>query len=76
MMGLATVAVTEVPPPSPPPSPGLPTEPGEALVQQNRLRGVEPGFLTSMARYKREDDIPLEVIMRALQAMEESASAP
>jgi len=68
--------IPDVPPPPRPParSPGLPTQPAEALVHQNRLRGVEPGFLTSMTRYKREDDIPLEVIMRALQALEESAS--
>ena len=55
----------------PPPSPPLPPEPVETLVRQNRLRDVEPGFLTSAARYKREDDIPLAVVMRALRALEE-----
>ena len=65
----------DVPPLPPPPSPfsGLPPEPVEALIQQNRLRGVEPGFLTSAARFKREDDIPLAVVMRALRALEEFA---
>ncbi len=54
----------------PPPPPHLPPEPVEALVRQNHLRGVEPGCLTSTARYKREDDIPLPVVMRALRALE------
>ena len=62
-------------PKQPPPPPPLPPEPVEALLRQNRLRAVEPGFMTSAARYKREDDIPLAVIMRALEAMEESAPA-
>ena len=57
----------------PPPPPRLPPEPVEALVQQNRLWAVEPGFLTSAARYKREDDIPLAIITRAVRALEESA---
>ena len=57
----------------PPPPPPLPPEPIEAFVQQNRLRGVEPGFLTSAARYKREDDVPSAIIMRALRALEEFA---
>ena len=65
----------DVPPPPPfrPPSPSsaLRPEPVEALVRQNRLRGVEPGFLTSAARYKREDDIPLAVLGAALRALEE-----
>ncbi len=62
----------------PPPSPPLPPEPVEALVRQNHLRAVEPGFMTSATRYKREDDIPMAVIMRAIEAMQDSAedSAP
>ena len=43
------------------------------MIRQNRLRGVEPGYLTSAARYKREDDIPLAVFGRVLQALEEVA---
>ena len=54
----------------PPPPPRLPPEPVEALVRQNHLRAVEPGCMTSAARYKREDDIPLAVTMRAIEAMD------
>ena len=54
----------------PPPPPRLPAEPVEALVRQNGLRAVEPGPLTSAARYKREDDIPLAVFIQALRALE------
>jgi hypothetical protein len=53
----------------PPPSPPLPPEPVEALLRQNRLRAVEPGAMTSADRYKREDDIPMTVITRAIKAM-------
>ncbi len=63
-------------PDAPPPSPPLPSEPVEALVELNRLRGVEPDFLTSAARYKREHDIPLAVFVRALEALESSSGAP
>ena len=56
---------------APPPLPPLPHEPVEVLVRQNGLRAVEPGPLTSAARYKSEDDIPLPVVMRALRALEE-----
>ena len=59
-------------PDMPPPPPHLPPEPVGALIRQNRLRAVEPGFLTSAARYKREDDIPLNVFMRALETLEVS----
>ena len=55
----------------PPPPPRLPPEPVEALVQENRLRAVEPGYLTSAARCRREDDIPSAVIIRALRALEQ-----
>jgi hypothetical protein len=56
-------------PDQPPTPPRLAPEPVEALVQQNRLRAVEPGPLTSAARYKQEDDIPTAVVMRALRAL-------
>ena len=59
----------------PPPSP-LPQEPVEALVRQNRLRAVEPDFRTPATRYKREDDIPTAVVMRALRALEAGAPRP
>jgi hypothetical protein len=55
----------------PPPPPHLPSEPVEALMRQNRLRQVEPGFLTSAARYKREDEIPSGIVTEALRALEE-----
>ena len=55
----------------PPPTLPLPPEPVTALVRQNRLRGVEPGFRTSVARYKREDDIPVVILTRALEALEQ-----
>ncbi len=63
-------------PDAPPPPPPLPREPVEALVQQNRLRGVEPDFLTGAARYKREDDIPSAVFVRAFEALESSSGGP
>ena len=63
-------------PDAPPPSPHLPAEPVEALVEQNRLRGIEPVYDTSSARYKREDDIPSTVIIRALDALEGAAGDP
>ena len=55
------------------PPPPLPPEPVEALVRQNRLQAVEPDFRTAATRYKREDDIPSAVVMRALRALEGSA---
>ena len=48
--------------PYPRPDPPLPPEPTEALVKQHHLRNVEPGCMTSAARYKREDDLPLVVV--------------
>ena len=63
-------------PDAPPPSPPLPSEPVEALVEQNRLRGIEPVYDTSSARYKREDDIPSAVFVRAFEALESSSRAP
>jgi hypothetical protein len=59
-------------PDAPVPPPPLPPEPVEALVQQNRVRGIEPDYSTSAARYKREEDIPFAVWARALEALEES----
>ena len=59
-----------------PPPPRLPPEPVGALIRQSRLRAVEPGPLTSAARYKREDDIPSAVFERALRALEGMANVP
>ena len=63
-------------PDAPPPPPPLPSERVEALVEQNRLRGVDPVYGTSSARYKREDDIPSAVFVRAFEALESSSGAP
>jgi len=63
----------DVPPAPPPPPPHIPPKPVEALLHQNRLRAIEPGPLTSTARYKREDDIPTAVVIRALRALAEIA---
>ena len=63
-------------PDAPPPPPPLPSEPVEALVEQNRLRGIEPVYDTSSARYKREHDIPSAVFVRAFEALESSSGAP
>ena len=60
-------------PPQPPP---LPKEPDEALVRENEARGVEPDFLTSAARYKREEDVPQTIFIRALEALEGSGRSP
>ena len=68
----------DVPPPAPPlpaplaPTPPTPPQPAEALVRANMARGVEPDFRTSTARYTREDDIPVVILTRALEALEES----
>ena len=63
----------DVPPAHPSPTAHIPPEPVEALLHQNRLRAVEPGPLTGTAKYKREDDIPTAVVMRALRALDGSA---
>ena len=58
-------------PDAPPPTPPLPAKPVDALVWQNGARGIKPDYSTGSARYKREDDIPSAVIMRALEALED-----
>jgi len=49
-------------------APELPENPVQALVHENRRRGVEPDWRTAGARWKREDDIPRDVYFRALEA--------
>ena len=56
----------------PPHAPPLSAEPMKALMQQPRLRGVEPNYSTSSVRYKREVDIPSHVFARAIEALEEA----
>jgi hypothetical protein len=63
-------------PDQPPPTPPLPLEPTEALVRQNQLWAVEPGCMTSADRCKREDDIPMAVTTRAIQAIAENHTGP
>jgi hypothetical protein len=48
-----------------------PPNPAEPLIQENRAHGIEPDFRTSSARYKRDDDIPSELILRALEALQD-----
>ena len=44
-------------------------DPAQALVEQNRARGVSPDGWTAGARWEREADIPDEVYFRALEAL-------
>ena len=60
-------------PDAPPPPPPLPARPVEALISQNRARGVEPAYDTGAARYKRDDDVPWSVVARAMEALERDA---
>ena len=72
----------DVPPPAPPlpaplaPTPPAPPQPAEALVRANMARGVEPDFRTSTARYRREDDVPQTIFIRALEALEGRGRSP
>jgi hypothetical protein len=49
--------------------PELPAEPVEALVAEHRTRGVEPDWATAGARWKREEDIPIEVMLAVSEAI-------
>jgi len=40
----------------------------DTLVEENRRHGVDPGAWTAGARWKREADIPFEVLCRATEA--------
>ncbi|MFV1986327.1 MAG: DUF222 domain-containing protein [Gemmatimonadota bacterium] len=40
----------------------------EALVEENRRRGIDPGAWTASARWKREADIPFDILCRATDA--------
>jgi hypothetical protein len=54
------------------PSPELPPDPVDALIEDNQRRGVDPDFYTAGARWKREADIPDDVYFRAMEAMGEA----
>ncbi len=62
-------------PDQPSPTPPLTPEPVEALIEENRARGIEPDYFTGSARYKREVDIPSDVFKRALEALEVSVES-
>ncbi|MEX2049009.1 MAG: hypothetical protein WEB90_05475 [Gemmatimonadota bacterium] len=49
--------------------PDLPADPVEALVAEHRTRGIQPDWSTAGARWKSEEDIPLEVWLAAGEAM-------
>ena len=51
-------------------APGIPPDPVEKLIEDNRRRGADPDFYTAGARWKREADIPDDVYFRALEALE------
>ena len=52
-----------------------PSNPAEPLIQENRAHGIEPDFRTSSARYKRDDDIPANLILRALKRLDDLGPA-
>jgi len=56
--------------PDAPPPARLGTAPTRALVRQNHLRGARPDFWTSRNGHIREDDVPGDVFIRAMNALE------
>jgi hypothetical protein len=50
-------------------APELGEELWEALVEENRLRGVKPDGWALGARWKREEDIPDTVYFSAMEAL-------
>ena len=56
-----------IPEMAPPANPG--EHPVEALIRQNRLRGVEPSGWESSARFKRETDVPWAIEAAAREAL-------
>jgi hypothetical protein len=49
--------------------PNLPDDPVSALMNSNRLRGIDPDGWIACARWEREADIPDDVYLRARAAM-------
>jgi hypothetical protein len=49
--------------------PQLPEDPVAALVEENRRLGIEPDGWTGSARWEREQDVPLDVYLRAIEAL-------
>jgi hypothetical protein len=52
-----------------PAAPEIAPDPVASLVEDNRRRGADPDGLTSVARWRREADIPDRVYFRALEAI-------
>ena len=50
-------------------APRLEGDPVAALVETNRGEGIDPGPMSTAARYVREDDIPLPLVLRAAEAV-------
>ena len=56
--------------PDAPPPAHLSHAPTRALVHKNLLTGVRPGFWTCKDGHKTDDDVPVEVFVRVLHAMD------
>jgi hypothetical protein len=48
----------------------VPAAVADALVEQNRRRGIEPDYRSGMARHRRAADVPWAVYARAIDALE------
>ena len=62
-----------IPVPDQPPTIRLRDGAGDALVQHNLLRGIDPDFRTCAARYRREEDIPWTVVVGIADVIEASS---
>lgn len=49
--------------------------PAEMLLRDNRQRGVHPGWHTTQPRWRRDDDIPAALLVRALEAADPGEEA-
>jgi len=58
--------------PDAPPPVQLGNAPTRALVRQNRLRGTRPDFRTCRNGHQRDDEVPGDVFIRAIHALERS----
>jgi len=59
-----------LPVPDAPPQLRLGESAADALVQENRARGVNPDFRTGMARYRCDEDIPWHVVVSAVNVLD------
>ncbi len=58
------------------PPPPLGNEPLAELVRRNRERGVAPDWMTGLSTVKRDADVPIEVGMAALVALDAAEANP